>query len=161
MKTKLKPFMIIYLIALSTYSNAMKTPITITTDKALELEIIKKRTINEEELDFLKKHLGTIFGDGPQLHDCTIVTAQTKIEKTIVGIALFDYNIDDAKIINLQCIGVKDTHQKQGIGKSLIDFIASTTQCKKITLISTPDAVMFYIRIGFFKESIGLSKNFF
>jgi len=158
MKTKLKQFIIIYLIALSTYSNTMETPVTITTDKALELEIIKKRTINEEELDFLKKHLGTIFSDSPSLDDCIIVTTQTKIEKTLVGLAIFNYI--DPKIINLKYIAVQDTHQKQGIGKELINYIAITTQCKKICLVPTKSAVMFYLRLGFVEEYTSFSKIF-
>lgn len=68
---------------------------------------------------------------------------------TQAGITLYKKDPSLANTITLLILAVKDGYKGKGIGRASIEYLASTTQCENIQLVSTPQAVDFYIKIGF------------
>lgn len=79
-----------------------------------------------------------------------------KIDGVYAGIVVFKTENDTAEILN---IAVKPEYRKNGIGRSLIDFIFNQFSVDTITAETDDEAVGFYKRCGFDVIGFGMKCN--
>ena len=144
--------LVCYLLAASS-SQAMMSALALThyaliklksirSPKALAIEFVEAQFPYNEEIILLR----TTF-PGTVKSNSHWIRAQEKINKKLIGLAIYENDKKDE--INLLFLVVDPKHRRQGIGKTLIEHIAQTTYCKKISLTSTSNATMFYLSLGF------------
>ncbi len=64
--------------------------------------------------------------------------------KLLVGVLFYEEIESEPREISLEYIAIVPEHQKKGIGKALIYYLAAFTECSKISLISEESALSFY-----------------
>lgn len=78
--------------------------------------------------------------------------------KVLVGIIIYDC-IERAKEIHVESLSVSPFHRRKGIGRALIEYVEKTPNYTHITLISNPEAGIFYRRLNYKEEHYGNFKK--
>lgn len=87
------------------------------------------------------------------INNSDIIVLGASMNNRFLGIIVLDYS-GDSELVILD-IAVLKSIQKQGIGRTLIEYVKETYQPKCITAETDDDAVDFYRKIGFTVKSLG------
>lgn len=87
------------------------------------------------------------------INNSDIIVLGASMNNRFLGIIVLDYS-GDSELVILD-IAVLKSIQKQGIGRTLIEYVKETYQPKCITAETDDDAIDFYRKIGFIVKSLG------
>lgn len=125
----------------------------------MEIINIKEKLKNEELLEILAESVYMPTAERlnsraeAYINNSDIIVLGASMNNRFLGIIVLDYMGDDELVI--LDIAVLKSIQKQGIGRTLIEYVKETYQPKCITAETDDDAIDFYRKIGFTVKSLG------
>lgn len=87
------------------------------------------------------------------INNSDIIVLGASMNNRFLGIIVLENNGDDELVI--LDIAILKSIQRQGIGRTLIEYVKETYQPKCITAETDDDAIDFYRKIGFEVKSLG------
>lgn len=125
----------------------------------MEIKNIKENLKSEELLEILAESVYMPTAERlnsraeAYINNSDIIVLGASMNNRFLGIIVLDYMGDDELVI--LDIAVLKSIQKQGIGRTLIEYVKATYQPKCITAETDDDAIDFYRKIGFTVKSLG------
>lgn len=125
----------------------------------MEIINIKEKLKSEELLEILAESVYMPTAERlnsraeAYINNSDIIALGASMNNRFLGVIVLDYMGDDELVI--LDIAVLKSIQKQGIGRTLIEYVKETYQPKCITAETDDDAIDFYRKIGFTVKSLG------
>lgn len=125
----------------------------------MEIINIKEKLKSEELLEILAESVYMPTAERlnsraeAYINNSDIIVLGANMNNRFLGLIVLDYIGDDELVI--LDIAVLKSIQRQGIGRTLIEYVKETYQPKCITVETDDDAIDFYRKIGFTVKSLG------